>query len=207
MGWAMGWAGRQTTSCGQLSKHTGHLSSGWAVPGWRQVATAPAIIASACLGTLDHKVLGKKALVVGMVVKILRRQHRRDHRHARVQLHPHQAVDHRVGHKLMAVDAAVHHQRAGHDGRMAPGAGQPLGQQRYLGARRGRQAGSSKAGGWVMPNPQDKVLKSGQTMLAGLARPAQPARSAASEAGRPARAQGRRRRGIVSRQSPGSGGG
>ena len=59
-----------------------------------------------CLSSLDHEVLGEIALVLGVLVKVVRREHRREHRHAGVQLHPHQAVDDSAGNEVMAVDAA-----------------------------------------------------------------------------------------------------
>ena len=55
-----------------------------------------------------------------------------DDRDAGIELHPHQAVDHRFGDELVAVDAAVDDQ-AGRDDRVVGAAfGEPLGVQRDL---------------------------------------------------------------------------
>jgi len=45
--------------------------------------------------------------MVRMRMEMMRRQHHRDDRHASVQLHPHQSVDDRAGHEIVAVDASV----------------------------------------------------------------------------------------------------
>jgi len=58
--------------------------------------------------------------VLLVLVEMLRRQNRRDHRDSRLQLHPHQAADHRLGNKLIAVDAAVDHKARGNDSRVTP---------------------------------------------------------------------------------------
>ena len=42
-----------------------------------------------------------------VLVEVARRQHGGDDRHLHFQLHGHQALDHRLGHEFVPVDAAV----------------------------------------------------------------------------------------------------
>lgn len=70
--------------------------------------------------------------VVGMLVEVARREHSRQHRHVGVELHAHQAVDHGAGDELVAVDAAIDHQRAADDRVEAAAERQALGHQRDL---------------------------------------------------------------------------
>jgi hypothetical protein len=90
------------------------------------------------LGPLGHEVLAEEGAVRLVLVKVLGRQHHREHRHALVQLHAHQGVDHRAGDEFVAVDAAIDHQRAGDDGIHRAQARQALGQQRNLECARHR---------------------------------------------------------------------
>ncbi len=66
--------------------------------------------------TLLEEMLLVKLQVVVVLVEVARREHRRQHRHLRVQLHAHQAVDHGRRDELMAVDAAIDYQGAGDHG-------------------------------------------------------------------------------------------
>ena len=67
-------------------------------------------------GALGDEVLGEEVAVRGVFVKVLRSQHHREHRHAGIELHAHQAFDDGMGHEIVAVNAAIDHQRASHDG-------------------------------------------------------------------------------------------
>ena len=70
---------------------------------------------------------------VGGVLVELVRVSTAEHRRAAVELHAHQAVDHRGGDEvIMAVDAAVDHQAEGDDGVVVAGLGQAARQQRDL---------------------------------------------------------------------------
>ncbi len=51
---------------------------------------------------LHLEMIGEEGLVHTMVMEVVRGEHRRDDWHVGVQLHPHQAVDHRFGHEFMA---------------------------------------------------------------------------------------------------------
>ena len=67
-----------------------------------------------------------------MLMKVMRRQHGRQDRHAGFELQRHQAVDNSGRDEFVAVDAAIDHQRAAHDGRVLTRVGQTLGMQRNL---------------------------------------------------------------------------
>src|SRR5262245_15467347 len=82
--------------------------------------------------TLDEEVLAKEALVLLVLMEALGGEHRRDDRHLGFDLHPHEAVDHGVGHELVAVDAAVDYEAGRDDRVVAARSGQQLRLQRYL---------------------------------------------------------------------------
>src|SRR5262245_45368227 len=67
-----------------------------------------------------------------VLVEALRRQHRGDDWDLGLELNLHEPADHRLGDEFMAIDAAIHHERGGHDGRMASAAGKQLGLERDL---------------------------------------------------------------------------
>src|SRR5260370_35835918 len=59
------------------------------------------------LDALGRKVLAEETEMSLTLGELLRRQHRREHRHLRSQLHIHQRFDHGVGDEFMAVDARI----------------------------------------------------------------------------------------------------
>ena len=63
---------------------------------------------------LDHMV-GEEVNVSDALVELLRCQNAREQRHANIELHPHEAADHCIGHELMAVDTSVDHEACGND--------------------------------------------------------------------------------------------
>ena len=65
-------------------------------------------------GPLGNKVFLEECRLA-VAEKVLRGQNRRKDRYTRIQLHAHQAVDHRAGDKLMPVNATVNNQSAGDD--------------------------------------------------------------------------------------------
>jgi hypothetical protein len=73
------------------------------------------------LGALLDEVRREEALMRLVFMEVARRQHGCEDRHVGVELHPHQSVDHRRGHELVPVDAAVDDQPAGDD-RVIPAA-------------------------------------------------------------------------------------
>ena len=77
------------------------------------------------LALLDE-VLEIELPMLFVLVEMMGREHRGKHRHAGVELHPHQPVDDGLRHEIMAVDAAVDHKTAGHDARIPAGTGQDL---------------------------------------------------------------------------------
>ena len=81
-------------------------------------------------GAFFDEVAAEEIAVRGVLVVVLGREHHREHGHARIQLHAHQRVDHGGRDEVVAVNATVHHQRAGHHGRIATAARQALGQER-----------------------------------------------------------------------------
>ena len=88
------------------------------------------------LGALDRKVAMEVFAVLHMLVEMVWREHGRQHRHAGFELQRHQRGDDSARDELVAVDAAVHHQRAADDGRIAARQRQAFGEQRNLeGAR------------------------------------------------------------------------
>jgi hypothetical protein len=84
------------------------------------------------LDALLDEVLGEEAPVLLVFVELLRRQHHAEHGHVVVELHAHQRVDDAAGNEVMAVDAAVDHQRDPYHRGVAPAAGQALRLQRDL---------------------------------------------------------------------------
>ena len=76
--------------------------------------------------------LVEEPLMVFVVVKMLRRQHRRDDRHVGIQLHAHQSIDDRVADEFMPIDPTVHHKARGDDRSVATRPSQQLGLKRYL---------------------------------------------------------------------------
>ena len=85
------------------------------------------------------EVLEEEAVMVRAVVVIVRRQHRRKHRHAGRQLHVHHAVEDGAGDEIMPVDAAIDDQGAAEDRGIAAGLGEGLGMQRDLIGARARR--------------------------------------------------------------------
>src|SRR5690348_3214256 len=59
------------------------------------------------LDALGGKMLAEEIEMRLALVELLRRQHRGEYRHLGPELHIHQRLDHGVGDKLMAVDAAI----------------------------------------------------------------------------------------------------
>ena len=97
-----------------------------------QTANA-AIWRTACgLGAFLHEMRVEKAVMFGTGLEVVRRQADRKGRNAGLQLRLHQAGDHRLRHEVMAIDAAIHHQRGGHDGVELAACAQLPGQQRHL---------------------------------------------------------------------------
>src|SRR5712672_3194788 len=82
------------------------------------------------LDALGRKMLAEEVEMRGALVELLRRQHRGEHRHLGAQLHIHQRLDHGVGDKFMAVDAAIDHEPCRYDRGVAPGLGEQLRMQR-----------------------------------------------------------------------------
>src|SRR5712664_1266538 len=82
------------------------------------------------LDALGRKMLAEEIEMRGALVELLRRQHRGEHRHLGAQLHIHQRLDHGVGDKFMAVDAAIDHEPCRYDRGVAPGLGEQLRMQR-----------------------------------------------------------------------------
>ena len=51
----------------------------------------------------------------GGFLVVMRCQHNREDRHIGIELHAHQRIDHRGGHKIMPVNPAIHHKGAADD--------------------------------------------------------------------------------------------
>ena len=76
--------------------------------------------------------LGEEGVVgLGLLV-VVRRERDREHRHAGGHLRVHQPLHHRVGDKVVAIDAAIDDEGRGDHGVIASGLGQALGQERHL---------------------------------------------------------------------------
>src|ERR1700694_5457290 len=82
------------------------------------------------LDALGGKVLAEELEMRGALVEMLRRQYRGEYRHFGAQLHIHQRLDHGVGDKFMAVDAAIDHEPGRDDRGVASGLGEQLRVQR-----------------------------------------------------------------------------
>ncbi len=72
----------------------------------------------------DGEVAAEECAMFIMLVKPLRRQHHRNDRHFRFELHVHERVDDAGGHELMTIYPSVHHEARRHDrgvaGRISP---------------------------------------------------------------------------------------
>jgi len=79
-----------------------------------------------------HEVIGIETNVLCRRLEVVRRQRNGVHRYLSGKLGLHQTADHRLGNKIMAVDAAVNHQRGADDGIIAATFCQTLGQQGHL---------------------------------------------------------------------------
>jgi hypothetical protein len=53
--------------------------------------------------------------VIFVVMKALRCEHGRDHRHLGVELNAHQRADHRIGDEFVPIDAAIDDETGGDD--------------------------------------------------------------------------------------------
>ena len=82
------------------------------------------------LGPLDAKVPEEVVVMFLVFMKIVRRQYHRQHRNPGFQLHLHQAVDHRTGNKIVAVDAAINDQAGANNCPVTPTFCKQLGLQR-----------------------------------------------------------------------------
>lgn len=81
---------------------------------------------------LVHEVLIEERMVLAARVEVVRGQGYREHRHFGFQLDLHQAADHGLGHELVTVDPAVHHQGGRDDTGITAGLGQQLGVQGHF---------------------------------------------------------------------------
>ncbi len=88
--------------------------------------------ASGRLGALLDEVLREVVDVLVVLVEMVRGGHDREHRHVGVELYAHQPVDHRGGHEIVAVDAAVDHESGRDDRPVTPGERQTLCGERNL---------------------------------------------------------------------------
>lgn len=61
-------------------------------------------------GPLGKEMRGEKAPVFLVLVKMQRRQHRREHRYPSRELHRHEAADYGVSNKIVAINAAINDQ-------------------------------------------------------------------------------------------------
>ena len=84
------------------------------------------------LGALGLEMVEEEAAMGLVLVEVVRGEDGRDDRDAGLQLHLHQAADHRFGDELVAVDAAVDDQAGGDDGVVGAGFGEPAGVERDL---------------------------------------------------------------------------
>jgi len=84
------------------------------------------------LDALDREMLAEEIEMRLRLVELLRRQHRREHRHLGAKLHIHERLDHRVGDEFMAVDAAIDHEAGRDDRGVAPRLRENLRMQRDL---------------------------------------------------------------------------
>src|SRR5467141_4039014 len=82
------------------------------------------------LAALGGKMLAEEIEMRRGLVELLWCQHRGEYRHFGAQLHVHQRLDHGVGDKFMAVDAAIDHEPCRYDRGVAPGLGEQLRMQR-----------------------------------------------------------------------------
>src|SRR3954453_7431320 len=84
------------------------------------------------LDALDGKMLAEEFEMRRALMELLWRQHGRENRNLRAKLHVHQRLDHGVGDKFMAIDAAIYHEPGCDNRGVAPRFRQQLRMQRYL---------------------------------------------------------------------------
>jgi len=85
-----------------------------------------------CLGALADEVIAEERPVRGGFLIMMRRQRDRKAGNAGFQPDIHQPGHHRAGDEIVTIDAAIDDKGGGHDGIIAPGPGQFLGQTRHL---------------------------------------------------------------------------
>jgi hypothetical protein len=76
---------------------------------------------------LHLEVLTEEGLVFVVLVEVVRGEHCRNDRHVGVQLDAHEAIDHGLGHEIMAVDASIDHETGPDDRCVMTALGQSLG--------------------------------------------------------------------------------
>jgi hypothetical protein len=89
--------------------------------------------ASVCgFDSLHGKVRAKETRVITVIVKMMGRENGRDDGDIGVELHPHEAVDHRFRNEIMPVDSSIDDEAGSHDCGVMATAREPLRMERDL---------------------------------------------------------------------------